>query len=723
MKKTIKIFLASSEELDYDRMAFGNLVRRLDDMYEKRGIRIKLFEWEDYDAAFNDRRKQDEYNDYVRHSDVFLALFHKKAGGFTIEEFNVASEEYKKHASPKVYTYCKDLQADEVESLELVEFKKRLFNEMEHYWCRYDSRESLQLQFVMQLQLIESSQMTNLKVENGEVMLDGLRIAKMDKLKFAAANEDYVKAQQEINELHDEIEEMQLSLEKKQQKMEKKKAKLEKDPDDEDYQEEYQEVKEDVDELIDKLQPKLNRYNKLKEEFAEYQTLLFNTAKRVAQLQGERITERMRRAMDAFNEGKVREANIILDEAEADARKNLEDYKQCKVITELKRQAVISSIEELLLKTSSMMSDNSINIEKRIARTINLYHQADDMANEVDYDKEKYNQLLFDYAEFLYKYGHYKEAEEIYLRQIVIVEALKGKGHPDTAKSYNNIGVVCASQYTNHEKYSKALVYHFKALEIQKKVLGNNNLYTAMSYHNIGTVYFNQRNLSNALEYNHKALVIRENLLGKEHQDVASSYNNIGVVYLNKGDYSKALEYLIKSLEIREKKLGKDHPDTANSYFNVGGIFYSKKDYSKALEYYFEALKISEKVLGKEHPDTIFICNNVGYVYYNMREYAKALDYHLIALEIDEKCLGPNHLDTALAYNDVGCCLYHMAGEDPKALEYLEKAHQIFMTKLGINHPSTIKTQDNLSKVKAQMEENDSGVSFKNKLLHHHLKH
>ena len=25
--KTIKIFLASSEELDYDRMAFGNLVR------------------------------------------------------------------------------------------------------------------------------------------------------------------------------------------------------------------------------------------------------------------------------------------------------------------------------------------------------------------------------------------------------------------------------------------------------------------------------------------------------------------------------------------------------------------------------------------------------------------------------------------------------------------------------------------------------------------------
>ena len=83
--KTIKIFLASSEELTDDRNAFGNLVRRLDKIYEKRGIRIELFEWEDYDSAFNDQRKQDEYNERVRESDVFLALFHKKAGAFTVE--------------------------------------------------------------------------------------------------------------------------------------------------------------------------------------------------------------------------------------------------------------------------------------------------------------------------------------------------------------------------------------------------------------------------------------------------------------------------------------------------------------------------------------------------------------------------------------------------------------------------------------------------------------
>ena len=88
--RVIKIFLASSEELEADRYRFGNLIRKLDNIYEKRGIRIELFEWEDYDAAYNGMRKQDEYNERVRASDMFLALFHKKAG--------------KKHKPIRIYT-------------------------------------------------------------------------------------------------------------------------------------------------------------------------------------------------------------------------------------------------------------------------------------------------------------------------------------------------------------------------------------------------------------------------------------------------------------------------------------------------------------------------------------------------------------------------------------------------------------------------------------------
>ena len=73
--KSIKIFLASSEELEDDRNAFGNLVRRLDKIYETRGVRIELFEWEDYNAAYNMSRKQDEYRPIGHFAHLQKALF------------------------------------------------------------------------------------------------------------------------------------------------------------------------------------------------------------------------------------------------------------------------------------------------------------------------------------------------------------------------------------------------------------------------------------------------------------------------------------------------------------------------------------------------------------------------------------------------------------------------------------------------------------------------
>ena len=212
--RIIKVFLASSEELKADRNTFGNLIRRLDDIYEKRGIRIKLFEWEDCDAAYNNSRKQDEYNDEVKASDMFLALFYKKAGRFTLQEFDVATEEFQRTGiKPKPYVYCRDLPEGEQETEELKEFKKRLFEEIGHYWSQYNNEDSLQLHFVMQLQLVENSRLDNLKVENGEVKLDETTIARMEHLRFATDNPDYQRMSLRLQELPLLIEEARLRIE------------------------------------------------------------------------------------------------------------------------------------------------------------------------------------------------------------------------------------------------------------------------------------------------------------------------------------------------------------------------------------------------------------------------------------------------------------------------------------------------------------------------------
>lgn len=622
--KTIKIFLASSEELDYDRMAFGNLVRRLDDMYEKRGIRIKLFEWEDYDSAYNDRRKQDEYNEYVCQSDIFLALFHKKAGQFTIEEFDKASEQFKATASPKVYTFCKDLKPGEEESPELKEFKERLFNEMGHYWCRYDNRESLQFQFVMQLQLVESNRMDDVKVEDGIVSINGLPVAKMENLKFAAANEDYIKMQTEIQELSKEIIGMQIELEEKQKTLDA----IKKTPNNEAL---YKYIKNDVDNLIDKLQPKLNKKNKLKEDFAKLQQNFFDTAKRVAQLQGEHITNRLRDAINAFNEGRVHDCNLILNIAKEDARRDYDDFKQCIEIAEVKRQNVISHITEKLFHASSILADAIIPIEERIQSAEELYEEAYNMADDkhVKYSTDNFIDLLSKYSSFLSKYAHYDKAIEVYKRLTNMCEMFYGKEHPNTAESYNGLGLV----YDDLGDYDKALEYHKQALNIREKILGKEHPDTAMSYNNIGNVYYGSRKYKKAIDFHKQALNIRENVLGKEHPDTAISYLNIGNIYYDRMNYDKALEYYKQALDIQEKVLGREHLYTAHTFNNIGVVYNTCGDYVNAVDYLKHALDIKEIVLGKEHPDTTMSYNNIGNVYSNLSDYEKATYYYKLAAE------------------------------------------------------------------------------------------
>ena len=580
--KTIKIFLASSEELDYDRMAFGNLVRRLDDIYEKRGIRIKLFEWEDYDSAYNDKRKQDEYNEYVKQSDIFLALFHTKAGQFTIEEFDKASEQFKATASPKVYTYCKDLKPGEEESKELKEFKERLFNEMGHYWCRYDNRESLQFQFVMQLQLVESNRMGDVKVEDGVVTINGLPVAKMENLKFAAC--------------YDKYQEMSEKLASFPEQIAKSRLRAERHPEDED--------------LRDELQQKLNEFNQLKEEFSELQQLLFNTAKQVAKYQGKQINDYIRDAITAFNKGKLKEAIYIFERSEA-SKPSLEEYKLSKDLFEQNLQNQISYINQLVLWAAMIMANASQPIYNRIKDAEKKYEEAILIATTVDYAKKKFVDLLADYVNFSYRFAHYDKALRYEQEILTIRESEQDNHQLDIADSYNMMGLI----YKKKWLYKEALEYHKKALEIRKKYLGDEHLDTADSYNNIGSIYRYEKDYSNALDFYKKALFIKTKKLGEKHLYTADSYNNLGLIYYIRGDYSQALLFFKKASAIYEIILGDDQLDTAISYNNVGNVYYQNGEYSLALEYHKKALEIRKANLGDEHPETAMSYYNIGLIY------------------------------------------------------------------------------------------------------------
>jgi Leucine-rich repeat (LRR) protein len=161
--RTIKIFLASSSELEEDRDAFDLHFRKENDRLLKKGIYLEILRWETFLDAISETRLQDEYNEAVRDSDIFVSLFKTKTGKYTAEEFDVAHTAFRDSGKPRIYTYFmqanipidKRLQKDLNSRWD---FEEKLKN-LGHYPTYYTSIEDLKLQFQQQLNtLIEAGQ-------------------------------------------------------------------------------------------------------------------------------------------------------------------------------------------------------------------------------------------------------------------------------------------------------------------------------------------------------------------------------------------------------------------------------------------------------------------------------------------------------------------------------------------------------------------------------------
>lgn len=153
--QTVRIFLASSDELLPDRDAFELYVRQQNDKWlREKNIRFEVDRWETGFGAISQTRTQDEYNELVRNCDLFVILVFSKLGEYSEEEFNTAYKQFKLKDKPLILTYFKDapINTSEIDDriLSMLAFRKKL-EKIKHFYPWYKSIEDLQLQFTRQL--------------------------------------------------------------------------------------------------------------------------------------------------------------------------------------------------------------------------------------------------------------------------------------------------------------------------------------------------------------------------------------------------------------------------------------------------------------------------------------------------------------------------------------------------------------------------------------------
>lgn len=146
--RTIKVFLASSiEEFENERYKLTSMLESLNQYGAKTDFRIEVKTCERSSRALSMERKQNEYNELICDSDYFIMLIGKKVGGYTVEEFNVALEQFHKCRAPQIYTYFKQLPEGEHPDRSVLDFKEQLENQRGHFYSTFSDVDTIRADF------------------------------------------------------------------------------------------------------------------------------------------------------------------------------------------------------------------------------------------------------------------------------------------------------------------------------------------------------------------------------------------------------------------------------------------------------------------------------------------------------------------------------------------------------------------------------------------------
>ena len=638
--KTITVFLASSNELNYDRNSFQALIAKLDDIYEPRGIRIKCRRWEDFPAYCTGERTQDVYNKTVRSCDMCICMFHKEAGQYTIEEFEQALDEYRtNHSHPKTFVYIRALVEGEVETDELKAFKDQLFKSIGHYWCNYACDDSMNLHFVMQLERLmpdmglAAGDSSQLQVEEGKVTLQGVKIADYTNLPFAAANHEYCSLKEKYAQLDKDITQLRAL---------------------------------GIDDTHDLLRDKVIDRQKCHEQMMSMEKQLLDMALLVNKTISSHspMSERKRLAIEMFEQGNIKGVINVLNEedmaseakqAELEIARGRQLVESGNDLIEKGIQTIQAQVEDYILRAKALMLD--IDNSDRFSFACNAYERAVELTRN-HLSQAELADRLNDYYCFLHENNQFTKCEA-YVKECVSIRADLCREHPETyepdlAGSYNNLAVL----YKDTQRFQESEAMYKLALAVRERLTkANPQAYEpdlADSYYNFGNLYREIQRFQESEEMYKSAIAIRERLTKANPQayepDLAASYNNLAILYSETQRFQESETMYNSALAIYER-LAKANPqayepDLAGSYYNLGILYSDTQRFQESEETYKSALAICERLAKANplayEPDLADSYNNLAILYSGTQRLQESEEMHKSALAIRERLAEDN---------------------------------------------------------------------------------
>ena len=203
---------------------------------------------------------------------------------------------------------------------------------------------------------------------------------------------------------------------------------------------------------------------------------------------------------------------------------------------------------------------------------------------------------LWAYGRLRHEQGQYGEAKLLYQSGLGILEKTNAP-QTDIASLLDDLAQV----YARDQQWQLAKATYERALDIDRRLLGDDNPRVAIHLHNLAIVAQNMGDLRQAESLYRDAIARQERAYGEEHVETARSHGNYGLLLQREGRLDEAEPQLRAALAVALKLYGPDSYNVAYARVSLGMLLHDKGDLQDAEHEYRQALAVYDKSLQPNH--------------------------------------------------------------------------------------------------------------------------
>ncbi len=294
-----------------------------------------------------------------------------------------------------------------------------------------------------------------------------------------------------------------------------------------------------------------------------------------------------------------------------------------------------------------------------------------------------------------YQQGRFADAKELFNRGLNLLETTAAPA-TDVSALLDDLAQV----YVSEQHWQLAKQTYERALDIDRRVLGDDHPRIAMRLNNLAVVAQNIGDLKLAETLFRDAIRRDEQAYGDQHPETGVARGNYGLLLQHEGRLTEAEPLLRSALDTQLKLYGPDNYNVAYARVSLAILMHDQGNLAGAETEFRQALAVYDKSLPADHQWRAAALMHLARLLVDRGKPAEALSLSTRSLDIWAATSQPASPYTAQAHTIHAYALTHV-GRPREAEEELDAALPILMKAHGADDPAVRRAQTWLKQARA----------------------